>query len=522
MLGLFCLGGALWMSYVYWAIVSAFVVAILIALKTWEKLKNPRSLTNVKGIRENFRQAWAEADDYVKRADSWAPYLVGNADLGTKPNPYFFGGFITSAVLLMFAAAGGYAIGNGNIFYSVIAFCVMAIVQILQAVVSIAGDKGQADFWEVNAADRSASSWALLILLLFANIVMSVMGSVSVGSQAHQQAQIKTSTLQSDLQQVETLKLKIKQIDERQLRDGEGLSAEALRTKWKAAKEEAIRESWRSRTQTIVDQEKVDAGEYGPTCGEKCQALQAEAAKYKALFDDASRRPSLQQQLRRLNNRLAQSSGVSADGVAWANNLESISGGYINKDSAAKSAWTVFQMFIALLDFVLWLRVGDTVKSARSRVYDGRAEEANASLVAQGYEERYRRAPKKEEPNGMIIDGSASEVKVPDSYQLTVQQDADAIIAASPGLQEIDQFFLAFMIPKEGNRLPLVKCYQAFKAGRTAAGVHQHTGHSDFISNLKRYCELKSHSVEAGHLVGWDITGKIERGVDNDGTTEAV
>ena len=95
------------------------VVLVLISLKGWQwfasqSRQTAKSLVN-NDYRNDFRQAWSDADDFVNEASSWTPYLVGDKGLKTNPNVYFFGGTVTSSILLFFAAAAGWAIGGGNI-----------------------------------------------------------------------------------------------------------------------------------------------------------------------------------------------------------------------------------------------------------------------------------------------------------------------------------------------------------------------------------------------------------------------
>ena len=491
----------------YAALILGIFVVILISLKGWQWVKT-QSKHTVKTVvkndyRNDFRQAWSDADDFVQEADSWTPYLVGSSSLGTKPNPFFFGGVVTSSILLLFASAAGWAIGGGNIMYAIIAFSVMAIVQIIQAVVSLSGDKGTGDLWEMKKSDRSVGSWSLLILLFFVYIAMSVIGSLNVGSQAHQSTQIRSSTLRTDLRTKESLEAQIKMIDKRLIDDGKWLSGSALRTKYEAARDESIRESWRRSPGQSVDERLVQAGKPGPKCGKNCQELKDEAAQYKALLDDAERKPTLQQQLSGLNSRLNENSGVSSEGVAWANRLEAVTGGAIDKDTASKSSWTVFQVIIAMLDFALWLRVGDSVGAARRKKYDNRAEAANAQLKADGYEERYKRASKEPEPAQISDDVTPQEAS--GETIISVKPDPDAVINASEGLKTIRRVFASLLIEDEDGKITRGDVYQAFKAERQAQGVTRHMGQTEFIDNLKRYVELREIRTQGGYIYGWKI-----------------
>ena len=492
----------------YFIIGLGVVVLILISLKGWQWFRSQTQRT-AKRIANNdyqsdFRQAWSDADDFVREAYSWTPYLVGSDNLKTKPNIYFFGGTVTSSILLMFAAAAGWSIGGGNILYAIIAFSVMAIVQIMQAVVSLSGDKGTANLWELKKSDRSVGSWLFLVLLFIVNIVMSVIGSVNVGSNAHQSVEIKTSALQTDLRTKDSIEAQIKMIDQRLISDGQGLSASALRTKYETSRDEAIRESHRRSPGQAVDERLVKAGTPGRKCGDRCQFHNKEAAKYKALLDDAERKPTLQKQLSSLNERLNQSSGVSAEGVAWANRLESATGGAIDRDTASKSAWTVFQIIIATLDFLLWLFAGDSIGAARRKKYDERAEAANASLEADGYKARYRRAPI--EPQ---IEAESSEPS--DLLEINVHQDATIQIEQSKGLQTIDYVFSTLLIQEEGERITRGKIYEIFKKERRAQGIRTHMGQAEFIGHLKRYVDLLGYDAQAGEIHGWKVAGKVKK-----------
>ena len=495
----------------YFILALGVVVLVLISLKGWQWFSSQTQQTAKRVVnndyKSDFRQAWSDADDFVQDAYSWTPYLVGSGKLKTKPNIYFFGGTVTSTILLLFAAAAGWAIGGGNILYAIIAFSVMGIVQIMQAVVSLSGDKGTANLWELKKSDRSIGSWLFLLLLLTVNIVMSVIGSVNVGSQAHQSVEIKTSTLRTDLRTKDSINQQIEMIDQRLISDGQGLSIEALRTKYHAARDEAIRESWRRSPGQTVDERLVKEGKPGPKCGPNCQSYKEEAAKYKALLDDAERKPELQKQLSNLNSRLNQSSGVSAEGVAWANRLESVTGGAIDKDTASKSAWTVFQIIIATLDFALWLFAGDTVAAARRKKYDERAEAANASLEADGYKPRYQRAAKDVaiEPEETAVAEKASS-----SLEITVSQDAATQIAASEGLQAIEYVFSKLLTQEAGARITRGEIYQIFKAERQAQGVKQHMGQAEFIGYLKRYVELLEYDTQGGQIQGWRVAGQAK------------
>jgi len=460
-------------------------------------------------VRDDFHAVWTEADAFVRGADAWTMYFVGDSKAGIKPNPFFLPAIVTSSIILAFAVSGGFSLGGGQLFYGLLFAAVLAIVQIIQAVVSVSGDKGKANAWELDETDRSYGSWALLCVLLLVNIGAALVGSVTVGSDVNTQANIAAANLKSDISQREHLQSRLNGIQTRLSNAGQGMDAAALQTKANALKAEAIRESWRSRGRTVVDEAKVQSGEYGPKCGPKCSDLAKQAAAMQELAKLARSRPTIRQQLNSLNSKLADVRNVSTEGMAVGARLEEISGGVISKDDAAKNVFVLFQLLIVWLDWILWLRVGDVVGRARAAEYDRRAELANEFLSNTGIAPRY---PRKAVFPVTAPDAPPAADAATNQQQIVIsaEQDVGAIIAASPDLQKIDKAFASLLEAEDGRALTFGVFYRVYAEHQKAAGRKTWMAQAQFIQALKRYCELTGASHAGGKLLDVRLAADVE------------
>jgi len=495
---------------IFYAVAAvALVVLILASLKGWQwvKSRGEHAASTIEksykqsGLPEDFRAVWTDADDFVRGSDRWLPYLLGDRAAGIKPNPFFIPAVITSVIILVFAILGGAALGGNNLWLGLLFACVMAIVQITQAVVSASGDKGTADAWQMEKADRSIGSWALLACLFVVNVFASFVGSITVGSQVNTRANIESTNLRSQIAERQRLDQRLTAIDKKLMAANEGMNAEAIRVKADSLKAEAIRESWRRYKGQAVDERLVRQGKYGPKCGTRCSALAKQAAGLQQLYAEVAAKPDIKAQLAQLNTRLQDSGNVSAEGSPIGERLEQMTLGAVSADDVGKNVITVFQILIVFLDFVLWLRVGDLLGRARAAEYDRRAELANAFLINNDQAPRYPRktqdvatppplpAPALPEAQGTVVVG--------------VEMDVAATIAASPELSRIEHIVQNTLEPDGDRAITFGVLYRVYAETERAKGAAKWMPQATFNQALKRWCELRRHQQSGGKLLGF-------------------
>ncbi|MEM9027094.1 MAG: hypothetical protein AAGC70_01875 [Pseudomonadota bacterium] len=454
---------------------------------------------------KDFRAVWSDADDFVRGADVWLPYLIGSREMKLGANPFFLPAIVTSTVLVLFAIAGGWTLGNGSVFYGLLMCLIFAMVNIIQAVIAVSGDNGTGDWFELKRSDRSYASWAFLVLLLILNLFGAFIGSAVVGSNIATKQAITATTVRSDIQRQQELTAELAALRKRRLAAGSE-SPTRLAQEAERLEKDAIRESWRTRSGAVVDESRVERGEWGPKCGTRCAALKSDAARYRALAADAKREGTLQSQLKSLNARLQSRSGsVSTEGNPAGKRLEEWSAGWVQEEEFARNVMVVLQWVIAVVDFLLWLRVGDGVGRARAREYRSRAEMANASLENQGLEARYPINDPIKPAEAVAGEGGSSETVV-----LAIEHDPEAIIASSQELSDVDAFFKAVLVPDETRKVAFGTLYGIFAARKQAAGAKTWMGRSAFVANLKRYAELRKYDVLSSQFVGWRLAVQDE------------
>lgn len=509
------------MLIVYAAAAVAVVVLILASLKGWQwvKSRGEQAATTIEqsyqqsGLPDDFRAVWTDSDAFVRAADRWWPYLVGDRKADIKPNPFFIPAIVTSVIILVFAILGGAALGGNNIWLGLLFACVMAIVQITQAVVSISGDKGTADAWQLQKADRSIGSWVLLTALLIVNVFASFVGSITVGSQVNTRANIEATSLRSQIAQRDRLDQRLAAIDRKLMASNEGMNAAAIRVKADSLKAEAIRESWRQYKGQTVDERLVQKGEYGKKCGTRCTTLAKKAAALQQLYVEVASKPDIKAQLAQLNERLSESGNVSEETSPIGARLEQMTAGAVSADDVGKNIITVFQILIVFLDFVLWLRVGDLLGRARATEYERRAELANAYLINNDQPPRYPRAqqsiaappmlpaPEPPDASGTVVVG--------------VEMDVVGTITASPELSRIEALANNTLEPVEGRAITFGVLYRIYVETEKAKGAAKWMSQAAFNAALKRWCELRKHQQSGGKLLGF-VLAATEPTADDD------
>jgi len=481
------------------------IVLILASIKIWQYTRRKRTFDpnsiqpSTSGVSDDFQAVWTDADAFVKQADSWTPYLIGDKSAKIKPNPYFFLAVVTSTILLAFSYSGGMALASNQIFYGLLFTAVLVIVQIAQAIISLSGDNGTAEIWEAKKSDRSTSSWAMLSVLLVINVCAALVGSITVGSQSNTKQELATEGLTSRMQARKDARAQLTVINARLIADGQGMSAAAMISKANGYRDEAIRESWRSRKGQSVDEAKVKAGKYGKKCGSNCSNLAGEAVKWQALAKDAEKKEKLEAQLAGLNEKLDNTSGVSKEGSAIGARISEMSLGMIGKESAAKNIWVFFQVLIVWLDWVLWLRVGDGIGRARRVEYDKRAELGNNYLENAGYDPRYQRMEKPEI--------TTKPTKAGDKLEVKVEQDVASVISSSKELASIHNLFVETVETREMKAVPFGIFYKLYATKQKASDAEKWMTQAAFTQALKRYCELKKITCTGGKIVGHTIKG---------------
>ena len=487
-----------------WAVLMGgllvFAGAILIygwaAVRQWFRDKEKRLEVNlrpykvskrVQYARDGFQTAWTDVDEFVKDADRWWPYL--------KNEPTFWVGVITSTVLVMFAVAGGWALGGGSLFYGVLMAAVFGIVNIAQAVVSIAGDRGTADFHQVAKSDRSVWSWATLALLLVVNFFGAFVGAAVVGQTMTTSAVISSNSVNDLLAERERVAARVGELYARVRQSG--LEPEGIEEKAKFAEEKAICESWLGRGNRICPQDKVAAGEYGPRCGEQCQELRTEAVRWRALANDAAKLKPLQARVDQINARLAADGGARTEALPAGRAFEELTAGAVTEQQFGKWSVLFLQWIVAVIDFLLWLRVGDMVGAARLREQRLRAEIGNAKLSERGEPARYMVETTAALP--------APEAKTGDQITMSVAEDPSAKIAANANLTAIKKLFDETMRPAQDSRVTSGTLYNIYVERQQIAKASTWMAKAQFLTALDQYTTLLAIEYDGSSVIGYKL-----------------
>ena len=441
--------------------VTALLIMVLIARAAAGYINRNRTQAAEPApeLGRDFRAAWSDADEFVSEAERYVPFLVGSKRLGVRGTPYFWPAVITSTVLVLFALAGGWSLGQGSVYFGLLMCLIFGMINVIQAIIAVSGDKGTAPAWELQRSDRSVVSWGLLSVILILNMLGAFIGSSVIGSDLATKSEITASTNQADLRRQKLLAQELADLKQRRAEAG-NRSPSALKTEAKRIRDEAIRESWRRRSGQTVDEAKVQNGEWGPKCGADCSTLLEQAKRLEAMADDAAREAPLQQQLALLNERLKGASG-SIEANPWAARIAET--GLLTADTVARNMTTVLQWVVAIIDFFLWIRVGDAVGAARAREYRRRAELANARLIAEGEQPRYML-----EPPEAPTQAAASRAE---TVVIGVEADPATIIAASSDLSAIDAFFAAALQADESRKIGFGVAYAIFVERQKVSGA---------------------------------------------------
>ena len=462
------------MAATFWVfLLVAGAVLMLASLKAWAWLKSRAQSAPVESgttTTRTYTTAWTDIDAFVAEADVWWPFL--------KANPYFWIGVCTSTILVAFAAAGGWQFGNGSIVYGTLGVAIFCFVNVAQAIVSLSGDRGKADFHEFDSSDRSSASWALLWLLLLLNFFGSFVGAQSVGSTMSTQAQIASGSVQDLMSDRERTKQAIEILNTRRMQAG-GHSLEALQAKAQETAEAADREAQRVR------------------CASKCEALKAEATKYKALAADALRERKLGEHLAVLNDKLGSDEFAKTEANPSGRTLEEVTGGYITEKGFAKHSVMFFLWFVSVVDFLLWLKAGDVTGSARRKEFLRRAEIANENLVNLGLQPRYV------VPQQTVLEAEKGDAS---TVVLAIEADPSAIIAASDQLQDVQSLFADALRADEGKAVPFGLLYNVYAERARIAGRTGWMTLPKFLDAIRRYCELKKIDHAGSALQGWKLS----------------
>lgn len=463
------------MAAAFWMLIAvACLVLILGSLKgfAWIKSESGGKTSDQSQpvTKKQFTAAWTDIDAFVADADVWWPFL--------RSNPYFWVGVVTSTILVLFAAAGGWSLGNGSVFYGALMVLVFCIVNVGQAAVSLSGDRGTADAHEFDASDRSSGSWALLWLLLLLNFFGSFVGAQSVGSTMSTQAQIQAGSVQDLMDERIRTQKALEILNTRRMQAG-GLSLEALQTKATETAEAAEREANRVR------------------CASKCEALKAEAAKWKALAADAMRERKLGEHLAVLNDKLSSDSYAKTEANPAGRTLEEMTAGAITEKQFAKHSVMIFLWLVSIIDFMLWLKAGDVTGSARRKEFMRRAEIANENLVNIGLKPRYI------VPSQTVIEAGTGEG---DTVIMSIEADPDEIISRSDQLKDIQALFRDAMREAEDKNIAFGLLYNIYAERSRLAGREKWMTLPSFIDALRRYCELLKIDITGSAVHGYKLS----------------
>ena len=164
----------------WWLIFGLLAVfSVLLALKGWERIRvrSERVAERVADVtdelEDQFRTAWADADDYVERANAVWPAL--------RQNGFFYIAICTSSILAVLGVIGGTSLSSEPLL-QVLYACSFVLANVVQAGLAVAGDEGYSAWYEFKKRDRKSWQWAVLWFTLIVNIFGSVTGSAAIGS----------------------------------------------------------------------------------------------------------------------------------------------------------------------------------------------------------------------------------------------------------------------------------------------------------------------------------------------------
>lgn len=464
----------------WWLIFGLIAVfAALMSLKGWEWIRQrservaERAADVADDLEDQFRTAWADADDYVERANAVWPSL--------KHNGFFYIAICTSTILAILGVIGGASLSSIWLLQVLFA-CAFVLANVVQAGLAVAGDEGYSAWYQFNKKDRKGWQWAVLWFTLVVNIFGSITGSAAIGSwlTASNDVQVSSYAQTRDLKQSKIQQRDV--LNARRMNNG-GSSLESLQATATEKEAAAQREAARGG------------------CGSKCERIKSEAIKYRALARDAERERELTEQIRKLDTDLQ---GMAASGQAKTSSsphgelIEGVSGGTVSRAQVDTYGTSIFWLMWALADLALWLFAGDAAGKYRAREFAKRAERANATLTNQGLEPRY----------SVLTEQAAlpaPEAKSGDNITIQVDDDPAAKIAASDQLTEIDRLFGEAVSAEPDGLVPFGKLHQVYRTIAENAGRTKWLNQTDFQAALKTYATLKKIKVQAGQIVGYKL-----------------
>jgi hypothetical protein len=448
---------------------------------------------------------WDDADKLINDAHKYWPYLAGDKRRDIKGEPLFMVGVVTSSILVCFAVAGGWAVAGGNLFYGVLLGVVFGAVNILQAFVSVTGDKGKGDFWELKRADRTAGSHALLGLILCLNFFAGFIGSSVVGEGRATASKITAGSVQAQIQERKNLKDQIAlSVSKRKAAGLGGMGADELAKAAKDQKEAAICESYLSRSNSLCPQDKVKAGVWGPKCGDNCQTKKAEAARLDQYAKAAAAEDDAEQRIAVLNEKLEGRGYVTEEGNPAGQRFSELTWGIGSADQFEKWSLMILLWVVSIIDYLVWLKIGDRVASARINEINRRREGVVAAFANNNETLPERFTAKAYDPTSDPV-ALPSPVVGGDTVTIAVGEDPQAKIKASERLRDIDQFFSDVMVEADGSAVAFGKLYDIYANLKASRNHKTWLNRSDFRNALTDYAELLNLEVVAMKLHGYKV-----------------
>lgn len=440
-----------------------------------------RMEASIHDLERKFRAEWSDADDYVARAHALWPALRGEI--------LFYCTIISGAVALALAIVGAGAITNYIWWLWALLIGLAVIINVMQWAVAVLGDGGRGEWYEMKGGDRPRWHWPFFAGLVVVSSIFAISGAATIANYMNTSSRIVVSNLGSMSEDITRLE---GERDARLARlnqsEGKGYSVGALQAKALETEQAAEREAARVR------------------CGSRCEALKAEAVKWRALAETAL-------SIRKLDEQIAEKRGaltaIGAAGTArdddapHATIIERMTAGTVQREQAATFLPIMMGIAAVIIDQVLLLMLGDRVGRYRMAEYRRRAEAANAWLRNAGLPERYTVDHAGEVTDTKLL--AAPEGAGGESIHIDLTESAAAKIEKSPRLQQVDNLFNAVFIRSEGHKIPIGRAYELFAKIRSEQGERQYMNPTDFRAAITTYCEILGIELISNQIVGYKI-----------------
>lgn len=480
------------------------IVGIGIALKGWAYWRNRgieaadaakarvQEALDKTDLDEEFATAWSDVDGFVDNSRKWRKHFIGK-DADIELQMYTACGIVTSTIIASTAYNGGATLASGLAFALLLAI-IPASTQVLQAVISLSGDRGIRPGLQFNGVDRSRASWIMLFSLLLLNFIFNLVGSLTIGATITTQAAISSANTSSLLTEQANI--------ERRIRDAEALVAkhgepEAIAARFKAARDEWICESYLGNGVRTCPADKVQAGEPGRNCGTQCKEKRAAAAELKQLAESTGKLPALKARSEDIKQALANNGDTREDANPAGAAVEAITGGVV--EARTFSNWFLFVVlfFVSIVDFGTWLKAGSILGALLHKSYVQAAERGNETLKRRRQAPRYMVEPPQTALPAPTMAGDVT---------IEVTQDPTAVIAASENLTEIDKMFKDLLRAKDGESVEYGTLYAIYAERKEQDRIDRYLPDVTFFAALSRYCELMkikhAGSIVYGYRLG--------------------